>query len=171
MPRPYELLDIPDTPESELLVIGCGNLLRGDDALGPVLIRRLWDSGVIPEQVRLLDGGTSGMDVVFQMPKSRRVIIIDACSMGGEPGTVYRVPGSEVEDLPEPGTLGSHDFRWDNAIAFGRWLLGPYFPDEIDIYLVEVQSTAFGAPLSEAAEAGMEVVTEDLLRRIESVSA
>lgn len=169
MPQPYELLEIAPEPEVDLLIIGCGNVLRGDDALGPVLIRRLWQNEDLPERVRLLDGGTSGMDVVFQMPKARSVVIVDACSMGQEPGTVYHVPGHEVENLPEPGTQGSHDFRWDNAIAFGRWLLGPHFPADIDIYLVEAQGIDFGAELSDAAEAGMAIVTEHLRERINGV--
>jgi Ni,Fe-hydrogenase maturation factor len=29
-----------------VLVIGCGNLLRGDDGVGPVLVRHLWERGV-----------------------------------------------------------------------------------------------------------------------------
>ncbi|PMP83831.1 MAG: peptidase M52, partial [Roseiflexus castenholzii] len=32
------------------LIIGCGNLLRGDDGVGPILIRRLWEIG-LPEGV------------------------------------------------------------------------------------------------------------------------
>jgi len=44
------------------LVIGCGNLLRGDDAVGPVLVRRLLDRG-LPDGCEVADGGTSGMDV------------------------------------------------------------------------------------------------------------
>lgn len=33
-------------PGCEVLVIGCGNLLRGDDGVGPVLVRHLWDRGM-----------------------------------------------------------------------------------------------------------------------------
>ena len=28
------------------LVIGCGNLLRADDGVGPVLIRHMWERGL-----------------------------------------------------------------------------------------------------------------------------
>ncbi|MFM9196862.1 MAG: hydrogenase maturation protease, partial [Planctomycetia bacterium] len=48
------------------LIIGCGNSLRGDDAAGPVLVRRLSARG-LPEGVRCADGGTAGMVVAFQM--------------------------------------------------------------------------------------------------------
>jgi len=35
-----------EPPGCAVLVVGCGNLLRGDDGVGPVLIRHLWDRGV-----------------------------------------------------------------------------------------------------------------------------
>ncbi len=34
--------------------------------VGPVLVRHLWERGV-PTGARLVDGGTAGMDVAFQM--------------------------------------------------------------------------------------------------------
>lgn len=170
MPQPYELLEIADEPEVELMIIGCGNVLRGDDALGPILIRRLWDSVQIPRSVRLMDGGTSGMDVAFQMHKARNLVIVDACATGGVPGTVYCAPAQKLENLPQPGTMGSHDFRWDNALAFGKWLLGPHLPGDIDIYLVEVESTEMGEELSAPAQRGAEVVLAHLKERIARVS-
>lgn len=169
MPEPYELLEIADEPEVELMIIGCGNVLRGDDALGPILIRRLWEKVEIPPTVRLLDGGTSGMDVAFQMHKARSVVIVDACAMGGAPGTVYCAPAKEFESLPQPGTMGSHDFRWDNALAFGKWLLGPHMPEDIEVYLVEAERVEMGEELSEPAESGAETVMSRLEERIEQV--
>ena len=69
------------------LIIGCGNLLRGDDAVGPVVVRRLLDRG-LPAGVEVADGGTSGMDVAFRMRGAARVVLVDACTSGGEPGSI-----------------------------------------------------------------------------------
>ena len=71
-----------EPPGCAVLVVGCGNLLRGDDGVGPVLIRHLWDRGV-PDGARLVDGGTAGMDVGFQMRGAQRVVIVDACVSQG----------------------------------------------------------------------------------------
>src|SRR3954447_13277356 len=93
---PHQLLDDGYAPPScEVLVVGCGNILRGDDAVGPRLIRLLWENG-LPETVRVVDGGTAGMDVAFQMQGAKRVVIVDASSTGAEPGTLFRVPGEEL---------------------------------------------------------------------------
>jgi len=81
------------------LVIGCGNLLRGDDAVGPLLVRRMLERG-LPPGVEVADGGTSGMDVAFRMRGVGKVILVDAATTGGEPGTLYRLTGADVETLP-----------------------------------------------------------------------
>jgi len=113
-------------------VIGCGNILRGDDAVGPVLIRHLHTQGV-PDGVRLVDGGTSGMDVAFGMRGAARVVIVDAARTGAEPGTVYRVPAEQLADLPPIDGLHTHNFRWDHALSFSTWLLGPHRPTDITL--------------------------------------
>jgi hydrogenase maturation protease len=161
--RPHELLDDGFAPPGcDVLVIGCGSLLRGDDAVGPIAIRTLWTRGV-PEGVRLVDGGTAGMDVAFQMRGARRVIVIDAASTAATPGTVYRVPADRLADLPPLDGIHSHAFRWDHALSFGRWLLGPEYPAQIDVFLIEVEAVEQGAPLSPAVCDAMERVVELVL--------
>jgi hydrogenase maturation protease len=141
----------------DLLVVGCGNLLRGDDGVGPILVRHLWEGGV-PAGVRLVDGGTAGMDVSFQMRGARRVLLVDAAATGAEPGTVYKVPGPAVEDLPPLQGLHTHSFRWDHALAFARWLLGDGYPDDVTVYLIEAAQMEPGAELSEPVRAAMQQV-------------
>jgi len=143
------------------LIIGCGNLLRGDDAVGPVLVRRLLDHG-LPEGMEVADGGTSGMDVAFRMRGAGRVVLVDAATTGGEPGTLYRLTGADVEQLPPLEGLNLHAFRWDHALAFGRWLLKDEYPDDIVVYLIEAASFEFGAPLSPAVAATMDRLVEHL---------
>lgn len=155
-PAPHELLDDGHAPPPcDLLVIGCGNLLRGDDGVGPIAIRTLWQRGV-PGGVRLADGGTAGMDVAFQMRGAERVIILDAARTGATPGTLFKVPGHELEELPSLGGIHMHSFRWDHALAFGRWLLGPDMPADVTVLLIEAAQVEAGAPLSAPARTGME---------------
>ncbi len=146
-----------EPPPFEVLVVGCGNLLRGDDGVGPVLVRHLWDRGV-PDGARLVDGGTAGMDVAFQMRGARRVVIVDASATGVAPGTVYRVPGEELNDLPPLSGLHTHSFRWDHAIPFARWALGDACPTDITVFLIEAEQMEMGEDLSAPVESAMEQV-------------
>jgi hydrogenase maturation protease len=144
-------------PRGQIVVIGCGNLLRGDDAVGPTLVRHLWEQGV-PDRVTLVDGGTAGMDVAFKMRGAERVVVVDAAATGAEPGTIYRVPGEELEDLPALDGIHTHQFRWDHALSFGRWLLADEYPSDIVVYLIEVASTEPGAPLTDPVASAMDAV-------------
>ena len=159
---PDSAIDL-EPPAYEVLVVGCGNLLRGDDGVGPVLIRHLWDRGV-PQGARLVDGGTAGMDVAFQMRGAKRVVIVDASATGVAPGTVYRVPGEELGELPPLEGLHTHAFRWDHAIAFARWALGDACPTDITVFLIEAAGVDLGAELSQPAQTAMEQVI-DLIER------
>jgi hydrogenase maturation protease len=145
----------PSPPVVPVLVIGCGNLLRGDDAVGPTLVRHLWERGV-PEDVELVDGGTAGLDVAFKMRGRRKVVIVDAARTGAEPGTVFRVPGEEVAELPPATGLHQHSFRWDHALAVGRWLLKDGYPAQVVVFLIEAAGVEHGADLSEPVRRGME---------------
>ena len=147
-------------PRGQIVVIGCGNILRGDDAVGPTLIRHLWVEGDIPDTVTMVDGGTGGMDVAFKMRGAKAVVLIDAAQTGAEPGTIYRVPGEEVEQLPPLQGLHSHNFRWDHALAFGHWLLADEYPEDITVYLIESAQLTPGADLSEPVEKAMRQVGE-----------
>lgn len=160
---PHQLLDDGFAPPvCEVLVVGCGNILRGDDAVGPRLIRLLWENG-IPDTVRLVDGGTAGMDVAFQMQGAKRVVIVDASSTGAEPGTLFRVPGEELAELPPLDGVHTHSFRWDHALAFSTWLLGPKRPMDVTVFLIEAGDLTPGSDLSPRVLQGMHTV-EGLIR-------
>jgi len=153
-------------PPTDTLIVGCGNLIRGDDAAGPVLVRILSEREM-PAGVRLIDGGTAGMDVAFAMRGARRVIIIDASHIGVPPGTVHRVPGSELENLSPPeGNL--HRFRWDQALGFAQWLLKDEYPDDITVWLIEGESFEPGAPLTESVQTSVEKVAEEIYQDVEA---
>lgn len=145
---------------SSTVIVGCGNLIRGDDAAGPVLVRQLADRP-LPDGVRLIDGGTAGMDVAFAMRGAQRAIVVDASRVGVEPGTVHRVPGEQLLDLQPPqGNL--HRFRWDQALGFAQWLLKDEYPAEVTVWLIEGESFEPGAPLTPAVQAAVDRVVDGI---------
>lgn len=142
----------------DTVVIGCGNLLRGDDAVGPILVRQLWEEGVPSTGVILVDGGTAGMDVAFKMRGAGRVIIVDAAATGSPAGTIFRVPAGEIEHLPPLEGLHTHSFRWDHALSLGRWLLGDEYPQDITVFLIEAGDVSFGAEMTSPVAEAMQRV-------------
>ena len=99
------------------------------------------------------------MDIAFAMRGAQRVVVVDASSIGVEPGTIHRVPGQELEDLEPPhGNL--HAFRWDQALGFARWLLKDDYPRDVTVWLVEGQSFQHGDVLTPAVQASVEYIAD-----------
>ncbi|MEL7637208.1 MAG: hydrogenase maturation protease [Anaerolineaceae bacterium] len=88
--------------DSQVLVIGCGNVLFGDDGFGPAVIKHLQTDYHLPAEVVTLDVGTAGgellLDALLGEVTPRTLIIVDAMDVGLEPGTVKGIP---LETLPE----------------------------------------------------------------------
>lgn len=160
---------VRDTGPVRALIVGCGNLLRGDDAVGPVLIRHLWQRG-LPAGVRCADGGTGGMDVGFQMRGVPHVVVIDACRSGSDPGAIFRLDGADCETAPLAG-VNLHAFRWDHALAFARWALKDEYPARVDVWLIEAEQLEVGAPLSAPVEAAMHRVADLVLAEVAAAMA
>ena len=84
------------------LVAGFGNVLRGDDGFGVAVLRQLGERGVASENVELLDVGTGGIRLAQElMNPFDRLIIIDAATRGGTPGTIYTLIIDEVRPTRE----------------------------------------------------------------------
>lgn len=129
-----------------------------------MLLRHLLDRG-LPPGVEVADGGTAGMDVAFRMRGAGHVVLIDACTSGGEPGTLYELPGEEAETPPLEALGNLHSFRWDHALAFAHWLLKDEYPEQVTVYLIEAASVAPGMSLTEPVKAAMHRLTDVLMER------
>jgi len=136
------------------LVIGCGNVLCGDDGAGPETIRRA-EAGLSPG-VACLDAATVGLAVLEAMRGVDRVIIVDACACAAEPGTVVVVPADEIPAVTAGRPLSLHAIRWTDAVVLARQLLGPAFPARCDAWLVAGAAFAPGDPRTPAVDAAID---------------
>jgi hydrogenase maturation protease len=82
----------------DLLVLGLGNVILGDDGLGAAAVARLESRYRIPEGVRLEDGGTLGLALLDLIGEARNLILVDAVRTGEPPGTLVRLDGGDVMD-------------------------------------------------------------------------
>jgi hydrogenase maturation protease len=81
----------------EVLVIGLGNPIMADDGLGLAALERLRQRWSLPESVRLVDGGTWGMNLLPLIEKAERIVFLDAINVGRPVGSLARL---EREELP-----------------------------------------------------------------------
>jgi coenzyme F420 hydrogenase subunit delta len=104
-------MDIGVSPDETLpewylrstLVLGCGNVLFGDDGFGPAVMASLHEGYDIPEDVYVQDVGIGAREILFPMLLSetpvQKLIIVDAVDFadrGREPGEVFEIPLEEI---------------------------------------------------------------------------
>lgn len=83
---------------SRTLIAGFGNVLRGDDGFGVVVLDRLQARGALPAGVELIEVGTGGLQLAQALlDPFDRVIVVDAMANGGPPGTLYVQQVQSVE--------------------------------------------------------------------------
>jgi hydrogenase maturation protease len=105
---------------ADLLVLGLGNVLLGDDGVGPAVVARLRDSYTIPEGARCVDGGTLGLSLLPYLEDARMVVLVDAVAADAPPGTLVRLEGSDVG--PAVATrLSPHQVGVADLLEGARW--------------------------------------------------
>jgi len=94
--------DRPEIYLKDILVLGCGNTLFGDDGFGPEVCEYLLENFDIPSNVWVEDCGTGVREILFDLllssRKPERVIIVDSTDKGRKPGEVFEI---KIEELPE----------------------------------------------------------------------
>lgn len=79
-----------------IVVLGIGNILMTDEGIGPHAIAALEARYVFPPEVELIDGGTSGMELIRHLAGADHLIVVDAVRVHQPPATVVRLTGHQV---------------------------------------------------------------------------
>ncbi len=90
-------------------IIGIGNVLNGDDGIGPTVARLLAARYEFPDGVTCEDFGTPGYELTTFIMDRDAVVLIDAVKLKGAPGEVHVVDGAELLKKPMPGVVSAHE--------------------------------------------------------------
>ncbi len=137
------------------LVLGLGNTIMSDDGFGVRVIDELSSRYRFPGEVRLLDGGTLGLDLLPHLEGVDRLLIVDALEMQAAPGTVFRLEGEEVPRA-FAGKLSVHQMGVQDLLAVSE-LMG-HLPGELVVWGVQPQSIEMGTELTATVAAAVAAV-------------
>jgi hydrogenase maturation protease len=127
-------------------LVGFGNPFHGDDAIGPVVARRIYESLPRREHIDLLELSTSDFGVMERLLGYQRAVIVDALvDDQAEVGTVRRI---ELSESSGDGQISPHTGGFSAALALAR-KLGLPVPAEIALYGVVIrEAPSFSERLS-----------------------
>lgn len=144
-----------------ILVLGVGNILLTDEAIGVRIVEALEQRYILPDYVEILDGGTAGMELLGDMANRDHLIIADAIvSKKSAPGTMMILRDEEVPALftnkISPHQLGLADVL--SALRFTG-----EFPKKLTLVGVIPESLEPHIGLTPTVEAMIEPALEQVL--------
>ena len=110
--------------------------------------------------VEVIDGGTSGVDLIFFLQQADKVIIIDAVCSGAKPGTLHRFNASPQPIPTKYFHCSTHTFGVAEAIELARAL--KQLPQYLIVYGIEGKCFETGVRLSEEVEKA----AQEVLKRV-----
>jgi len=129
-----------------ILVLGIGNLLLQDEGAGVRAVDEFGKKYVTPAGVELLDGGTSGIELLQYIRGRDLLIILDVVKSGNPPGTIIRLEGEDVPALFQK-RISPHQLGLSDLLAVSQ--LTDSMPKQIVLFGIEPKSMETGLGMSE----------------------
>jgi len=79
-----------------IVVLGVGNTLLSDEGVGVRAIEKLQLEYELPPEVVVIDGGTTGMEMLEDLSNAKHIIIVDAVRSGNAPASIIKLTGDQV---------------------------------------------------------------------------
>jgi hydrogenase maturation protease len=173
-PLTTQEVDVSARPK-QILIAGIGNTWQRDDGFGSEVARRL-EAVELPDGVAVIDFGTGGLDLAYQvMYGYDALLMIDISRQGGAPGTLYvmEVDEDEVSSGVEDGdALNPHGMDPETVLRFikltGGWpgkvvivACEPQTIEEMGVGLSPVVEEAVGRAVDLVLETARELLTDE----------
>jgi hydrogenase maturation protease len=151
---------------ADLVVIGVGNRMMGDDAVGPLVLDRL--VGRVPDTVVLVESVGDATHLLDTWRDARLAVVVDAVVSGGVPGSVLRIDGKE--GFPSSWRSAStHLIGVVEAIELGGAV--DMLPDDLVVYGIEIGRVEPGVTLSPEVDTAADEVVEMVATEIAKIQS
>jgi hydrogenase maturation protease len=127
------------------VVLGIGNTILSDEAAGVRTVEALEQAYQMPNNVLVIDGGTSGMEMIEDLSDLDFLLVIDVVLTGAAPGTLVKIAGAEIPVFFRD-KLSPHQIGLPDVLASLELL--DAIPKEIVVLGVEPISLALGMDMT-----------------------
>ncbi|MGD0797106.1 MAG: hydrogenase maturation protease [Acidobacteriaceae bacterium] len=145
-----------------IAILGLGNLMRTDDAVGMLLLTRIANDPRFPADIALIEGGALGLDLLHDLHGVTHLLTLDTVDIGAQPGGLSRFSGAEMSTLPTSKSV--HLLGFSDLINVLR--LMDAAPEEVVLLGVQPSSTGWGTELTPAVAAAQPALIELALQQI-----
>src|SRR5512141_2382354 len=151
----------------DVRIIGIGNVLMGDDGVGPVVARTLGAEYELPPDVTIVDSANRGADLVPYVADADVVILVDTACGKHEAGTIERCSKTQLLECARNDRLCPHNADVRRALIdaerSGRG------PRAVSLVAVVPQWIATGPHLSDPVRAAVPIVVGAIIDELSSL--
>jgi hydrogenase maturation protease len=153
--------------DREVLVIGLGNILLGDDGIGVHVVRRLAANPDTPPGLRPLDGGTLGFRLMDAFARSDAILLVDAAELG-EPAGAVRLLESDAlnRHVRRRGRVSAHEAGLVDLLTLAK--LEGHAPSHLALLGVQPEridwDETLSVPLARALPVACQVAIDTVLQ-------
>jgi hydrogenase maturation protease len=151
-------------PLKNILILGIGNILMKDDGVGVRVVQSIRDTD-LPSDVEIMDGGVLGLNLMYYIEGRKKVIVIDAVSLGNPPGTIYRFTEKALLEKKEL-LRSAHGVDFYDVIKTAEFLGTK--PEEVVFIGIEPEVVDEGLEISPSVEKRIPRVIELIFKELEN---
>jgi hydrogenase maturation protease len=155
----------------QILVAGIGNAWLRDDGFGGEVARILSDRE-LPDGVQVIDFGSGGLDLAYEVMRGYdALILVDVSRQGEAPGTLYVMEASEEDvegDIKDGQMLDPHGMDPETVLRFVKYVGG--WPGKVFVVACEpevVEDVGFG--LSDTVKQSVDRAVQVVLETVEEL--
>jgi hydrogenase maturation protease len=151
---------IPTSARDDVLILGIGNPLMGDDGVG-IRTAEIIAEKNLPEGVTVQEAGLPGWGLPSWLEGRSSVILVDAVQMGAAPGEWKRFHPKDLRVVLEDGSLSLHEPGLAAGLALTEAL--NMLPENLTLYGVQPAQTNTGDGLSAEVSACLPNLVQAIL--------
>jgi hydrogenase maturation protease len=148
----------------DIRILGLGNVLMGDDGLGPYAIEVLRAAYDLPDHVSIVDVGTPGLDLTPFLAGADEIILVDTVKSDGAPGELRLYRREQILRYAPMPRLSPHDPGIKEALIALE--MAGQAPKEVLIVGVIPASVAMGPGLSDPVRRAVPGVLAEVFKEL-----
>jgi len=149
------------------LIAGIGNVLLGDDGVGPYVLRLLESRYNFDDDLELSDLGTPALDLTHQIVGLRALILIDSVQSDADPGTIFLYRKEDILQTAPAERLDPHSPALSECLMTAE-MLGAS-PEQVVLVGIVGENFEPGRPLSASVAASVEKAIALILHEVEGL--
>jgi hydrogenase maturation protease len=152
---------------ARIALLGIGNVLMGDDAFGPHVVKLLEARYRFPDDVAVVEAGTPGVDLAHLLDGYEAAVVVDTVQLRAAPGEVRVLDKAQLLAKDPVLPMSPHEPGLREAL-FAMEFRGGAPPDVRLVGVVPADSQTLEIGLSGPVRAAIPAAVAETLRQLAS---